>query len=182
MPPTKKVALSPRKLPTWYETPALQKCLNIKCKKEKEQLTKNKYVLQKKKIFTNYLNSRNDIYARFKNDKEKRDVEYGKAYMKYMKERTKIKMKIMKEKEHNDLLDCKLKSCYNDNLNTLKVRIESILAHTKKNTEEYKLASKYNKILTQIGKKTKLTREDINRFDIDMVKTILKEHTGKEYW
>ena len=40
MPPKKKVALPPRKLPTWYETPALQKCLNIKCKKEKEQLTK----------------------------------------------------------------------------------------------------------------------------------------------
>lgn len=178
----KKVALLPHKLPMWYETPALQKCLNIKCKKEKEQLTKNKYVIEKKKIFTNYLNSRNNINARFNNAKEKRDVEYGKAYMKYMKERTKIKMKIMKEKEHNDLLDCKLKSCYNDILNTLKVRIESILAHTKKNTEEYKLASKYNKILTQIGKKTKLTREDINRFDIDMVKTILKEHTGKQYW
>ena len=61
MPPKKKVALSPRKLPTWYETPALQKCLNIKCKKEKEQLTKNKYVLQKKKIFTNYLNSINGL-------------------------------------------------------------------------------------------------------------------------
>ena len=100
-----------------------------------------------------------------------------------MKERTKIKIKIMKEKEHNDLLTCKLKSCYNDILNTLKVRIESILAHTKKNTEEYKLASKYKKILHRpMGKTTKLTREDINRFDIDMVKTILKEHTGKEYW
>lgn len=181
MPPKKKVALSPHKLPTWYETPALQKCLNIKCKKEKEQLTKNKYVLQKKKIFTNYLNSRNNINARFNNDKEKREIAFGKAYMKYMKERTKIKIKIMKEKGYNDLLNCQMKNCYNDTLNTLKIRIESILAHTKKNTEEYKLASKYKKIL-QMGKTTKITGEDINRFNIDMVNIILKEHTGKQYW
>ena len=126
------------------------------------------------------MNSRNNINARFNNAKEKRDVEYGKAYMKYMKERTKIKMKIMKEKGYNDLLNCQMKNCYNDTLHTLKVRIESILAHTKKNTEEYKLASKYKKLLHR--PKSKLTREDINRFDIDMVKTILKEHTGKEYW
>jgi hypothetical protein len=128
------------------------------------------------------LNSRNDINARFKNDKEKREIAFGKAYIKYMKDRTKIKIKIMKEKEHNDLLTCKLKSCYNDNLNTLKILIESILAHTKKNTEKYKLASKYKKLLTQMGKTTKLTGEEVNRFDIDMVKIILKEHTGKQYW
>ena len=99
-----------------------------------------------------------------------------------MKERTKIKIKIMKEKGYNDLLNCQMKNCYNDTLNTLKIRIESILAHTKKNTEEYKLASKYKKLLTQMGKTTKLTGEEVNRFDIDMVKIILKEHIGKQYW
>ena len=185
MPTKKKAALSPRKLPTWFMTPALSNCLESKCKKEQGQLKNNKYVLEKKQIFTKYLDSRNDVRTRFdigEYDKGKREVKFGKAYTKYMKERTKIKIKIMKEKEYNDLLNCQMKNCYNDTFNTLKIRIESILAHTKKNTEEYKLASKYKKILTQMGKKTKLTGEEVNRFNIDMVKIILKEHTGKQYW
>jgi hypothetical protein len=186
MPPKKNVPLSsPRKLPTWFMTPALKICLESKCKKEQKQLKKNKYVIEKKKGFTNYLDSRNGIRRRFDRreyDTKKREVEFGKAYTKYMKERTKIKLKIFKEKEHNDLLNCQLKKCYNDILNTLKIRVESILAHTNKNTEEYKLASKYNKLLTQMGKTNKLTGEDIKRFDIDLVKIILKEHIGKQYW
>jgi hypothetical protein len=133
-------------------------------------------------LFRNYIKNRRNIHSLFEHDKKKREVEFGKAYMKYMKERTKIKIKIMNEKEYNDLLNCQIKNCYNDTLKTLKIHIESILAHTNKNTEEYKLAFKYKKILTQIGKTTKLTREDINAFNVDMVKIILKEHKGKQYW
>ena len=179
MPPKDKLVLS-RKLPTWFMTPALSKCLKIKCKKEQDQLNKNKYVIEKKLNFTRYLNNINNIRTRFEYDKKKRDVEFEKAYMKYMKDRTKIKIKIMKEKKYIDLVNCQMKNCYNDTLNTLKIRIESILVHTNKNTEEYKLASKYKKILTQMG--TKLTDKEIIRFNIDLVKIILKEHKGKQYW
>jgi hypothetical protein len=161
-------------------TPCLSKCLKIKCKKEQNQLNKNKYVIEKKLNFTKYLNSRNKIRMRFEYDKKKMEIEFGKAYMKYMKERTKIKIKIMKEKGYNDLVNCQMKNCYKDTLNTLKIRIESILVHTNRNTEEYKLASKYKKILTQMG--TKLTYKEINRFNIDLVKIILKEHKEKQYW
>jgi polyhydroxyalkanoate synthesis regulator phasin len=87
----------------------------------------------------------------------------------------------MKEKEYNDLLNCQMINCYNDTLNTLKIHIESILAHTKKTTEEYKLASKYKKIIAQMAKKTKLTGEDIKRFNNDLVKIILKEHKYPQY-
>ena len=177
MPP--KGVLS-RKLPTWFMTPALSKCLKTKCKKEQDKLNKNKYVHEKKLNFTKYLNTRNNIRTRFEYDKKKREEEFGKAYMNYMKDRTKIKIKIMKEKGYNDLVNCQMKKCYNDTLNTLKIRIESILVHTKKNTEEYKLASKYKNILTQMG--SKLTEKDINRFNMDLVKIILKEHKGKQYW
>jgi hypothetical protein len=161
-------------------TSCLSKCLKIKCKKEQDQLNKNKYVIEKKLNFTKYLNSRNNIRMRFEYDKKRMEVEFGKAYMKYMKERTKIKIKIMKEKRYNDLVNCQMKNCYKDTLNTLKIRIESILVHTNRNTEEYKLASKYKKILTQMG--TKLTDKDINRYNMDLVKIILKEHKEKQYW
>jgi hypothetical protein len=76
-----------RKLPTWFMTPALSKCLKIKCKKEQDQLNKNKYVIEKKLNFTRYVNSINNIRTRFEYDKKKRDVEFEKAYMKYMKDR-----------------------------------------------------------------------------------------------
>jgi hypothetical protein len=48
MPPTKNVVLSPQKLPTWFMTPALFNCLKINCKKEQDQINKNKYVIEKK--------------------------------------------------------------------------------------------------------------------------------------
>lgn len=50
MPPKKKVALSPHKLPTWFMTPDLSNCLKSKCKKEQGQLKNNKYVIEKKKV------------------------------------------------------------------------------------------------------------------------------------
>ena len=76
MPPKKNVPLSsPRKLPTWFMTPALKICLESKCKKEQGQLNKNKYVLEKKKSFTKYLDSRNGIRRRFENDKGRSGIE-----------------------------------------------------------------------------------------------------------
>lgn len=94
----KLIPLSP-KLSKWYMRPALSNCVNIKCKKEQEQLNKNKYVIEKIRNFSNYLESRNNIRARFNNDndKEKRDAVLEKLYKKDMKEKTKLKLKIMKE-------------------------------------------------------------------------------------
>lgn len=190
MQPEKLIPLSPKlpkwsMKPTWFMTPALSSCVNIKCKKEKEQLNKNKYIVEKRKNFSKYLDSRNNIRARFNNekDKEKRDAALEKLYKKDMKEKTKLKLKIMKEKDHNDLVDRRLKVCYKESLNTLKWLIKDILAHADKKTGKYKLALKYKKILEKNKlEKKKLTREDINAFDIEMVKIILKEHIGKQYW
>jgi hypothetical protein len=168
-------------------TPALSNCVNIKCKKEHEQLKNNKYVVEKSKIFSKYLNSRNNIRARFNNDndndKKKREAALDKLYNKDMKEKTKLKLKIIKEKDHNDLIDRRLKVCYKESLNTLKWLIKDILTHADKKAGKYKLALKYKKILEKNKlEKKKLTREDINAFDIEMVKIILKEHKGKQYW
>jgi hypothetical protein len=169
--------------PTWFMTPALSNCVNTKCKKEQEQIKKNKYVIKKELNFGKYLYNRNNIRARFNNDKKKRETELDKLYNKDMKKKTKLKLKIMKEKDHNDLVDCRLKRCYKDSLNTLKWLIKDILTHADKKTGKYKLALKYKKILEKNKlEKRKLTREDINAFDIEMVKIILKENKGKQYW
>ena len=169
--------------PTWFMTPALSNCVNTKCKKEQEQIKKNKYVIKKELNFGKYLDNRNNIRARFNNDKKKRETELDKLYNKDMKKKTKLKLKIMKEKDHNDLVDCRLKRCYKDSLNTLKWLIKDILTHADKKTGKYKLALKYKKILEKNKlEKRKLTREDINAFDIEMVKIILKENKGKQYW
>ena len=192
MQPEKLISLSPKlskwsMRPTWYMTPALSSCVNIKCKKEQEQLNKNKYIVEKRKNFSKYLESRNNIRGRFNNDndndKRKRETALEKLYKKDMKEKTKLKLKIMKEKDHNDLVDRRLKVCYKESLNTLKWLIKDILTHTDKKTGKYKLALKYKKILEKNKlEKKKLTREDINAFDIEMVKILFKEHKGKQYW
>ena len=190
MQPEKLISLSPKlhkwsMRPTWYMRPALSNCVNTKCKKEQEQLKNNKYVLEKSKNFSNYLNSRNNIRARFNNDndKKKREAALNKLYNKDMKEKTKLKLKIIKEKDHNDLIDRRLKVCYKESLNTLKWLIKDILTHADKKTGKYKLALKYKKLLEKNKlEKKKLTRKDINAFDIEMVKIILKEHKGKQYW
>ena len=192
MQPEKLISLSPKlhkwsMRPTWYMTPALSNCVNTKCKKEQEQLKNNKYVVEKSKNFSKYLKSRNNIRARFNNDndndKKKREAALDKLYNKDMKEKTKLKLKIMKEKDHNDLIDRRLKVCYKESLNTLKWLIKDILTHADKKTGKYKLALKYKKLLEKNKlEKKKLTREDINAFDIEMVKIILKEHKGKQYW
>ena len=75
---------------------------------------------------------------------------------------------MIKEKERDYLIDCQLKNCYNDTMNMLKLSIENML-RTAKNTEQYKLALKYKKLF-------KITKEDINNIDIDMMKIRLKEY------
>jgi len=150
---------------------ALAKCINIKCKKEQEQLKKNKYVIEKEKLVLNFVNGIKNIKERFKNDKVKGEIEFAKYFVKYSKEYNNLEIKIIKEKYHNDLITCQLKRCYNENLHMLKLSIEKTLNHFKKNTEIYKLASKYKNLFET----TKLTVEDINTFDIDKKKIGLKE-------
>jgi hypothetical protein len=169
--------------PTWFMTPALASGVYTKCEKELDRLNKSKYIVEKRENFSNYLEKRNIIRYRFNNDKKRRDAELEKLYKKDIKGKTKLKLKIMKEKDHNDLLDCRLKRCYKESLNTLKWLIKDILTHADKKTGKYKLALKYKNRLEKNkldGKK--LTREDINAFDIEMVKIILKENIGKQYW
>lgn len=188
MQPHKFIPLSPKlpkwsMEPTWFMTPALASCVYTKCEKQLDQLNKNKYIVEKRKNFSNYLEKRNNIRYHFNNDKKKRDTELGKLYKKDMKEKTKLKLKIMKETDHYDLVDCRLKRCYKESLNTLKWLIKDILTHADKKTGKYKLALEYkNKLEKNKLDRKKLTREDINAFDIKMVKIILKENIGKQYW
>jgi len=164
MQPHKFIPLSPKlpkwsMEPTWFMTPALASCVYTKCEKQLDQLNKNKYIVEKRKNFSNYLEKRNNIRYHFNNDKKKRDTELGKLYKKDMKEKTKLKLKIMKETDHYDLVDCRLKRCYKESLNTLKWLIKDILTHADKKTGKYKLALEYKNKL----KKNKLDRKKLTR-------------------
>lgn len=173
MPPNKKVVSSSTKYPhaLWYKTHALSNCLEMKCKNEQDQLNKNKYVIEKKNLSFVHRKKMEKIKERFQNDKERMYIEYEKANLKRAKDRAKLKLKIIKEKDHQNFINCQFKKCNNDSLNTLKIIIESMLTNLNKNTEKYKLALKYNKIF----KANKLTVEDMNNFDIDIMKINLKE-------
>ena len=160
-----KPVLSSRKVPMWFMTPALSNCLKINCKNEQEQINKNKYVIEKKNLLFKMLEKKKKIKEHLKNDKDRRNIEFKKLDLMRMKNRAKLKIKIIKEKDHNNFINCQLKNCYNKSINTLKILIENILTHTNKNTEEFKLASKYNKLF----KENKLTVEDIKSFDIKMM-------------
>lgn len=177
MPPKKKVALSPSNhLPSIFEAiAALQKCLSIKCKVEQEKLKKSKYLAEIEKLTIEFQNGVKDLQERFKNDKDKREAEFGKKFINYMKEITEIKIKMMKDKERGDLIDCQLKNCYNDTLHMLKLSNENMLKVADKTTEQYKVALKYKKIF----EKNKLKGDDLNNLDIDMMKIKLKEYTNK---
>jgi hypothetical protein len=173
MPPKKKVALTPHKLTSMLDAVvALQKCLSIKCKIEQEKLKKSKYLVEIEKITGEFQNGVKDLQERFKNDKDKREAEFGKKFINYMKKTTELKIKMMKEKERDELIDCQLKNCYEDTLHMLKLSIENMLEAADKTTEQYKLALKYKKIFET----TKLKGEDINNLDIDMMKIRLKEY------
>ena len=174
MPPEKKVALTqPKHLPSIFDAIiALQKCLSIKCKKEQDKLKKSKYLVEIEKLTIEFQKNVKDLNERFKNDKVKREAEFGKKFINYMKKITEIKIKMIKEKERDYLIDCQLKNCYNDTMNMLKLSIENMLKVADKTTEQYKVALKYKKIFET----NKLKGDDINNLDIDMMKIRLKEY------
>ena len=166
MQPHKFIPLSPKlpkwsMEPTWFMTPALASCVYTKCEKQLDQLNKNKYIVEKRKNFSNYLEKRNNIRYHFNNDKKKRDTELGKLYKKDMKEKTKLKLKIMKETDHYDLVDCRLKRCYKESLNTLKWLIKDILTHADKKTGKYKLALEYKNKLEKKQEKPYKKRRNV---------------------
>jgi hypothetical protein len=63
------LVLSHRKLPTWFMTPTLSNCINIKCKKEHIKLNKNKYVIEKKNLLFKMLEKKKNIKEHLKNYK-----------------------------------------------------------------------------------------------------------------
>ena len=152
-------------------TKALQKCIEIKCKKEEEQLKKNKYVIEQEKLIKKFHNNVENFVKRFKNDKVKEKLEFQKFFFKYNKAYTNLEIKIIKEKYRNDFLNCQLKHCYNESLLKFNFTINNLLFYSNKNTELYKLASKYKNMFEE----TKLTVEDINTFDSDKKKIELKK-------
>jgi SHS2 domain-containing protein len=95
--------------------------------------------------------------------------------MKYIKASADLDIKIIEEKYHNELLHCRLKGCYNESLHMLNLTIENIVTGNDKNTELYKLASKYKMIFET----NKLTVNDINAFEIDKRKVELKSYLVK---
>ena len=127
-------------------------CLNIKCKNEEDQFKKNKYSIEIEKL--------------------KQDLKDGKIdLIKFNNEVAKLKIIIIEGKYREDLLNCQLKNCYNETLQTLKLTIENILTKTDKNSENYKIASKYKKIF----EKNKLTSEYINNLEMEIHKLKLNK-------
>jgi hypothetical protein len=165
-----------------YEaTIALHKCITIKCKKEKEQSNKSKYIVEKEKLMLEFSKKMEGENERYKKDRKnmkdrvRGDIEFGEYYMNYIKANADLDIKIIEERYHNELLHCRLKGCYNESLLLLNLTIENILTSTGENTELYKLASKYKTIFET----NKLTGKDINAFEIDKRKVELASNLAK---
>jgi hypothetical protein len=154
---------------------ALHNCITIKCKKEEEQSKKSKYVVEKEKLMEDFTKKMKDYNERYKKDRVRGDIVFGKFYMKYIKASADLDIKIIEEKYQNELLNCRLKGCYNESLHMLNLTIENIVTGNDKNTELYKLASKYKMIFET----NKLTVNDINAFEIDKRKVELKSYLVK---
>jgi hypothetical protein len=126
------------------------KCLNMNCNQEMNIYYRNKYILEME----------NSIFD-FRNN-----LKNGKAdFTKFNNEIAKLKIKAMKEKERKMVVKCYLKNCHNETSRLLKLTIQNILAHYEKSSNEYKLASKYKKIL----EKNKLTVEHFNNIDRELI-------------
>ena len=82
----------------------------------------------------------------------------------------------MKDKENIELIKCQLKNCYNESLIRFKFTLEALLFYSDKNSEKYKLASKYKNILEN----NKLTVEDMNNFVIDRHKIDYKTSVNQQ--
>jgi hypothetical protein len=152
---------------------SLQKCLDIKCKKEQEKLKLNKYAIKQEKLMEKLKNDGKNIEEKYKKDKVKKGIEFNKKYSKYQKDFYNLEFKKLKDKENIKFIKCQIKNCYNESLIRFKFTIEALLFYSDKNSEIYKLASKYNNILK--NNKYKLTVEDMNNFVIDRHKIDLKK-------
>jgi len=153
----------------------LQKCLNIKCKKDEEKLKENKYAIELEKIRSKFSDIIKKYLELYKNDKVKGEIGFQKILLKNKKDTTNLEIKIIEEKYRNDFLNCQLKNCYNESLIRLKFTIEGLLFYSDKNSEIYNFASKYKKIFET----DKLTIENINNFDIEKQKIELKNVINK---
>jgi hypothetical protein len=132
-------------------------CTNMKCKNEEDQFKRNKYSMEIEKLKQHLKDGKIDL-------------------IKFNNEVTKLKIIIIEGKYRDDLIDCQLKNCYNETLKTLKLTIENILTKTDKNSDDYKIASKYKKIF----EKNKITRENINNLEMDINKSKLNKLNKKK--
>lgn len=127
-------------------------CIKKKCKHEKEQLKKNKYIIEAENLMLDAKNGKRDLKT-------------------VMKKIAELKIKVIEEKHRDELIACQLKDCYKETLNAMKLSIEGILATTKKDTDDYKLACKYKTIFA----KSKITQQHIDNLEIEIMKLKLKK-------
>ena len=131
---------------------AVTDCIKKKCKHEKEQLKKNKYIIEAENLMLDVKNGKKDLKT-------------------VMKKIAELKIKVIEEKHRDELMACQLKDCYKETLNAMKLSIEGILATTKKDTDDYKLAYKYKTIFA----KSKITQQHIDNLEIEIMKLKLKK-------
>lgn len=131
---------------------AVTDCIKKKCKHEKEQLKKNKYIIEAENLMLDVKNGKRDLKT-------------------VMKKIAELKIKVIEEKHRDELMACQLKDCYKETLNAMKLSIEGILATTKKDTDDYKLAYKYKTIFA----KSKITQQHIDNLEIEIMKLKLKK-------
>lgn len=131
---------------------AVTDCIKNKCKHEKEQLKKNKYIIEAENLMLDVKNGKKDLKT-------------------VMKKIAELKIKVIEEKHRDELMACQLKDCYKETLNAMKLSIEGILATTKKDTDDYKLAYKYKTIFA----KSKITQQHIDNLEIEIMKLKFKK-------
>lgn len=126
---------------------AVADCIKKRCKHEKEQLKKNKYIIEAENLMLDVKNGKRDLKT-------------------VMKKIAEVKIKVIEEKHRDELMACQLKDCYKETLNAMKLSIEGILATTKKDTDDYKLARRYKIIFA----KSKITQQHIDNLEIEVMK------------
>ena len=131
---------------------AVTDCIKKKCKHEKEQLKKNKYIIEAENLMLDVKNGKKDLKT-------------------VMKKIAELKIKVIEEKHRDELMACQLKDCYKETLNAMKLSIEGILATTKKDTDDYKLARRYKIIFA----KSKITQQHIDNLEIEVMKLKMKK-------
>lgn len=143
----KSVSLPPNMNNMLRAAIAVADCIKNKCKYEKEQLKKNKYIIEAENLMLDVKNGKKDLKT-------------------VMKKIAELKIKVIEEKYRDELMACQLKDCYKETLNAMKLSIEGILFTTKKDTDDYKLAYKYKTIFA----KSKITQQHIDNLEIEVMK------------